>query len=112
VLRFVDSCRMGGRPVRRERWEALTPEQRRKFAPLCPDLVVELRSPTDPLAELQAKMEEYVECGARLAWLVDLDARRAWVYRPGRPVEAIENVATLSGDPELAGFVLDVSALA
>ena len=33
--------------VRLDRWQALTPEQRRGFAPLCPDLVVELASPSD-----------------------------------------------------------------
>jgi len=98
--------------VRRERWEALTPEQRRKFAPLCPDFVVELRSPSDSLAELHAKMHEYVECGARLAWLIDVDDGRAWVYRPGRQVETIENAKALSGEPELPGFVLELSALA
>ena len=84
----------------------------RKFAPLCPDFVVEMCSPSDSLAELPAKMQEYVECGARLAWLIDVDSKRAWVHRPGRSVESFENVASLSGDPELAGFVLDVAALA
>ena len=98
--------------VRRERWEALTPEQRHKFAPLCPDFVVELRSPSDSLAELHAKMQEYVECGARLAWLIDVDDGRAWVYRPGRHVESIENAKAISGEPELPGFVLELSALA
>jgi Uma2 family endonuclease len=97
--------------LRRERWEALTLEQRRKFVPLCPDFVVELRSPSDSLAELQAKMEEYVACGARLGWLIDVDDKRAWVYRPGRTVETIDGVATLHGDPELPGLSLRVSAL-
>jgi Uma2 family endonuclease len=32
--------------LRMERWQALTPEQRRGFPPLCPDLVVELVSPS------------------------------------------------------------------
>jgi Uma2 family endonuclease len=97
--------------LRRERWEALTPEQRRKFVPLCPDFVIELRSPSNDLAELQAKMEEFVACGASLGWLVDIDAKRAWVYRPGRPVEAIEGASILHGDPELPGFALDLAAL-
>jgi Uma2 family endonuclease len=98
--------------VKRERWEALTPEQRERFAPLCPDFVVELRSPSDALPDLQAKLEEYVACGAKLGWLIDPDARRAWVYRPGRPVEAVEDARTLSGDPELPGLRVDLAALA
>jgi len=97
--------------LRRGRWEALSAEQRRKFVPLCPDFVVELRSPSDALAELQAKMQEYASCGARLGWLVDVDGRRAWVHRPGRPVQTIEGVRTLTGDPEMPGLVLDVEAL-
>src|SRR6476620_5120594 len=35
--------------ISRSRWDALTPEQRRKFPPLCPDCEVELRSSTDSL---------------------------------------------------------------
>ena len=97
--------------LRRERWEALTREQRRKFVPLCPDFVIELRSPSNDLADLQAKMDEYVACGARLGWLVDIDAKRAWVYRPGRPVEAIENASSLHGDPELPGLTLELATL-
>lgn len=98
--------------VRRERWEQLTPEQRRRFVPLCPDFVVELRSASDELPALMAKMEEYAACGARLGWLIDVDARCAWVYRPGRGAEALHDVDRLNGNPELAGFVLDVGALA
>jgi len=61
--------------VRRERLANITAEQKRKFLPLCPDFVIELRSPSDPLATLQAKMEEYVENGARLGWLLDPEER-------------------------------------
>jgi Uma2 family endonuclease len=97
--------------VHRARWGALSPDQRRKFAPLCPDFVVELRSPSDSLPELFAKMREYVECGARLAWLIDVDGGRAWIFRPKLEVESIENAKTISGDPELPGLVLDLAAL-
>ncbi|HCF28623.1 MAG TPA: hypothetical protein DEV81_15790, partial [Cyanobacteria bacterium UBA11049] len=68
--------------VRRERWEALTPQQRRKFLPLCPDFVVELRSPSDSLKETQEKMQEYINNGARLGWLIDPQTRRVEIYRP------------------------------
>ena len=57
--------------MERARWDALTQEQREKFAPLCPDFVVELRSRTDRLADLQEKMQEYLDNGAELGWLID-----------------------------------------
>ncbi len=82
-----------------------------KYAPLCPDFVLELRSPSDRVRQLQAKMEEYLENGARLGWLIDpLDPqRRVYIYRPGAAVEVLEAPESLSGDPELPGFVLDLT---
>lgn len=97
--------------VRRERYEALTKKQREGFAPLCPDFVVELRSPTDRLADLQDKMQEYIDNGARLGWLIDPKDQRVYIYRPNQPVEVLDDPATLSGDPVLPGFVLHVREL-
>lgn len=97
--------------VKLERWQALTPEQRRKFLPLCPDFVVELLSPTDSLPQAQAKMQEYIDNGVRLGWLIDADARRVEIYRPNRDVEILENPLALSGEDVLLGFVLDLSSL-
>jgi Uma2 family endonuclease len=94
--------------VKRQRWEALTPEQRRGFAPLCPDFVLELRSPSDALAYMQAKMQEYLDNGAQLGWLIDPIERKVYVYRPRAPVECLDDPSTLSGDPVLPGFVLDL----
>ncbi|HTG17961.1 MAG TPA: Uma2 family endonuclease [Blastocatellia bacterium] len=86
----------------------LTAEQKKKFIPLCPEFVIELRSQSDDLAELQAKMEEYIANGARLGWLIDPEERRVFVYRPGAAVEELKNVTQVSGEPELAGFTLDL----
>src|SRR2546425_2013654 len=97
--------------VRRERWEVLTKDQREGFAQLCPDFVVELRSPTDRLSILQEKLQEYLDNGARLGWLIDPLDKRAYVYCPGQPVEALDNPTTLSGAPVLLGFVLNVREL-
>ena len=97
--------------VRKSRLEALTPEQKRKFLPLTPDFVVELRSETDSRRMLQDKMTEYIENGAALAILLDPISRRTWVYRPGtEPIEQIDPL-TLDCSPELPGFVLDVQAI-
>lgn len=97
--------------VKRERWEALTPEQRKKFAPICPDFVVELRSETDSLKELQEKMREYRDNGARLGWLIDRKNQRVEIYRPGQDVEVIESPATLLGEEVLPGFILDLQGI-
>ncbi|MCC3408068.1 MAG: Uma2 family endonuclease [Microcoleus sp. PH2017_10_PVI_O_A] len=94
--------------VKKERWDALTPEQKESFAPLCPDFVVELRSKTDSLKKLQEKMQEYIDNGAKLGWLIDRQNRRVEIYRPDRKVEIIQNPATLSGEDVLPGFVLDL----
>src|SRR5215216_4084852 len=84
--------------VRKERWEALTEKEQERFSPICPDFVVELRSPSDSLKRLQNKMEEYVENGAQLGWLLDPSTRRVYVYRPGAEVETLEDPETVSGE--------------
>lgn len=97
--------------VEREQWNSLTRTQRKKFPPLAPDFVVELRSETDTLTTLRAKMREYIECGVRLAWLIDPIERRVEVYRPGKRVQTVKEPSTLSAEPELAGFSLDLGLI-
>lgn len=97
--------------ILKSRWEAIAPEQRQKFAPVCPDFVIELRSPTDGLKVLQDKMQEYIDNGTNLGWLIDRLQRKVYVYRPNMPVEELDNPATLSGDPILPGFVLNLSQI-
>ena len=95
--------------VKLERWVALTPSEKEGFAPLCPDFVVELRSPSDSMETLRAKMREYMENQARLGWLIDRKNRSVEIYRQNRVVEILDNPATLSGENVLPGFVLDLT---
>lgn len=97
--------------VELSRWEALTPEQRKKFPPLAPDFVIELRSETDSLTKLQQKMVEYRDNGVRLGWLINPQQRQVEIYRPGQAVELLENPSTLSGEDVLPGFVLDMAVI-
>ena len=97
--------------IRLERWEGLTPEQRRKFPPLAPDFVVELRSATDDLKPLQDKMQEYRDNGVLLGFLIDPQNQRVEIYRLGRDVEVLESPTSLSGENLLPGFVLDLSQI-
>jgi Uma2 family endonuclease len=94
--------------IRRERWQALTREQREKFAPICPDFVVELRSQTDRFSDLEKKMIEYIENGARLGWLLDPIQKLAVIYRPDQEPQRLEAPDTLRAEPELPGFVLNL----
>ncbi|MBD2243507.1 Uma2 family endonuclease [Nostoc sp. FACHB-888] len=96
--------------IKLERWNALSPEQQRKFAPICPDFVVELKSPSDNLQTLKEKMEEYMdEPGIQLGWLIDRKQRKVYIYRPRLPEECLDNPASVSGDLVLPGFILNMS---
>ena len=93
----------------RERFYALSVEDREeKFAPVCPDFVIELRSKSDNLRKLQNKMREYIENGARLGWLIDPYEKRVHVYRGDKTVEVLNNPKTVSGEDVLQGFELDL----
>ena len=94
-----------------EQWNALTQEQRLKFPPLCPDFVVELRSPTDSLKDGQAKMNEYREQGAKLGWLIEPQNKTVYIYRPGENVEVLESPTKLSGENVLPGFELQLARI-
>jgi Uma2 family endonuclease len=95
--------------VSQTRWDALTPEQKAKFPPLCPDFVIELRSPSDDLKTLQAKMQEYIDNGTQLGWLIDRFDQRVFIYRLGQPIEVLQSPTTVSADPVLPGFVLQLA---
>lgn len=91
-----------------ERWQALPPEQRKKFPPLAPDFVIELRSESDELGTLQQKMQEYLANGVRLGWLIDPQTQQGEIYRPDQAVEVLAFPTRLSGEAVLPGFWLDL----
>ncbi|MBI3651134.1 MAG: Uma2 family endonuclease [Acidobacteria bacterium] len=97
--------------IRLERCNALTEDEKEGFAPICPDFVIELRSPTDRLSTLQDKMLEYMENGAQLGWLIDPKSKQVFIYRPNQPVECLDNPATVSGELVLQGFVLNLAEI-
>jgi Uma2 family endonuclease len=94
-----------------EKWNALSAEEKKKFPPLCPDFVVELRSPSDSILNLQNKMVEYIENGASLGWLIDPSEKTVHVYRPNAETEILKNPKQVSGEPLLRGFVLNLKKL-
>lgn len=97
--------------VERSRWEALSETSRKKFPPLCPDFILELRSETDEIDALEEKMREYVENGAQLGWLIDPIERKVHLYRADRTVEILDSPATVTGEAGLTGFILPTGDL-
>lgn len=102
-----------------ERWQALSDAQRRGFAPLCPDLVVELVSASDEgprgLTALRHKMATYQRNGARLGWLL-IPAERAvelWGPLQDRTQEPvrIEGAERLEGGAEFPGLVIQLEEI-
>ncbi len=99
-----------------QRWEGLSREEKKRFPPLCPDFVVELRSETDSLEQLRSKMREYRANGAHLGWLIDPRTPLVEIYRPNREVETLnfsfdQAPPTLSGESILPGFILDLTVI-
>ena len=98
--------------ILKDRYFALSQAEREeKFARICPDFVVELRSKSDNLRKMQAKVREYIENGARLGWLVDSYEKKVHIYRIDKTVEVLENPQVVSGEDVLRGFELDLTEI-
>ncbi len=97
--------------IEQSRWDSLSAKQKRGFAPIDPDFVIELMSPTDNLLELQQKMKEYMDCRIKLGWLINPDEKQVEIYRQGQDKEVLNNPSNLSGEDVLSGFVLDLTEI-
>ena len=99
--------------ISNSRLEALASEQRSGFFHVCPDFVIELRSSSDSLTMLRAKMQEYMDNGAQIGWLIDPIAspKQVYIYRPQAEVVILDEPETVSAEPELPGFTLDLSRI-
>lgn len=98
--------------IKKERWESLTQDDQQKFAPICPDFVIELRSKSDSLAQLKHKMEKWIANGVELGWLIDPIDQKAYIYKPqSEVIEVPDFNHKLNGDTLLPGFELDLQRL-
>jgi Uma2 family endonuclease len=97
--------------IKKERYDALSKEQKSQFAPICPDFVAEIRSSSDNLKPLQEKMQEYIENGVILGILLDPKNKIVHLYRPGQDVQTLVSPETISCEPEMPGLVLDINML-
>ena len=97
--------------IRKDRWNALTPEEQEKFPPIAPDFILELMSPSDRLQDTQAKMQEYIDNGVRLGWLINPKMRQVEISRIGQPVEILVSPQELSGEDVLPEFILNLQII-
>lgn len=98
--------------ISKSKWNKLSQTEKNKFAPVVPDFIIELKSPSDSLSTLQQKMEEWIANGVLLAWLIDPELKKAFIYKPGQPVSEVNSFEVfLDGEDVLPGFKLDLSKL-
>ena len=93
------------------RWNELTKKQKRGFAPIAPDFVLELLSPNDRLLDTQRKMQEYIQCEVKLGWLIYPDETRVEIYRLGKEVEILDSPSKLSGEDLIPGLVVELDEI-
>jgi Uma2 family endonuclease len=97
--------------IKLSRWNALTPDQRRKFPPIAPDFILELRSQTDDLKLLQDKMQEYIDNGVRLGLLLNSKDHQVEIHRPNQLVQILNQPQQIDCNPELPGFILNLTGI-
>jgi Uma2 family endonuclease len=97
--------------IKLTRWNALTPDQKRKFPPIAPDFILELRSQTDDLRPLQDKMQEYIDNGVRLGLLLNPKDRQVEIHRPNQLVQILNQPQQIDCNPELPGFILNLTGI-
>ena len=95
--------------ISKERLMNVVPEELKKFAHVCPDFVIEVRSESDSRKELEIKMEKWLQNGVRLGWLVDPQSQTTTIYHPEREPETKPFTETLSGEDVLTGFTMNVA---
>jgi Uma2 family endonuclease len=89
----------------------MSESERRIFPYLCPEFVIEVRSPSDRLKKAQQKMEQWIANGAQLAWLIDGDKQAVYIYEKDRPVETRKGILKLAGKGPVKGFTLQLRAI-
>lgn len=96
--------------ISKERWDKVPQDDKEKFAHICPDFIIELRSKSDHFKDLQDKMQEWIDNGCRLAWLIDFEEDKVHVYRQDSNIEIIDIFDNkIYGEDVLPGFELNLS---
>ncbi|MGB3670764.1 MAG: Uma2 family endonuclease [Phormidesmis sp.] len=97
--------------IKKSRWDALTPEEQDGFAPICPDVAIELRSKTDRLKAVREKMQMYLSNGVRLGVLLNPQKRGVELYRPDQAVEVLQKPSTVDLSEVMPNFILNLDRI-
>lgn len=106
VMRMPDAAWLSGAA-----WEWLSERQKEGLLPVCPEFIVELRSPSDRISEIEARMEFWMARGAQLGWLIDPQRKLAMIYHPGQEPETLLQPEFIEGEGPIAGFHLKMQRL-
>ncbi|MUH01379.1 Uma2 family endonuclease [Scytonema sp. UIC 10036] len=87
------------------------PRSPRSYAPLAPDLTVEVKSPTDDIEELRAKIREFLALGTSVGILINPDERVVEVYYPEQEAIVLRDGDVLTVPELLPGWEVKVSDL-
>lgn len=97
--------------IRRDKWEEVPRELRKKFAPICPDFVAEIISESDTWAEHEAKMREYIANGCRLGWLINPNDQQYMVFTPENTNPEKRPFEIINGGDILKGLTIDLTTV-
>lgn len=97
--------------IAKERWVKIPMEDKERFAHICPDFVIEVKSKSDTLKAQKEKMQEWIENGCKLGWLIDLEHKTAYIYKPGRETIQQTFEEHLRGEEVLPGFVMELGEI-
>ncbi len=98
--------------ISKKRWNVLSEEDKNKFAPICPEFIIEVRSKSDNIDDLKKKMTVWLKNGAQLGWLIDPIEKTSYIFRFNSGIEKIEGFkGTIKAEGIVEGFELDLSLL-
>ena len=97
--------------ISKNRWDIVPQEDKERFAHICPDFVIEVRSKTDSLKQQKQKMQEWLNNGCRLAWLIDFENKTSYIYKPKSDVIQQSFDQVLRGEDVLHGFELNLKEI-
>jgi Uma2 family endonuclease len=95
----------------KEMWRAIPRSKQKKFAPVVPPFVIEIRSPSDRKKDLHEKMLTYLRNGVQLGWLIDPISRTVRIYKQGEEFIELKDPERVEGEGPVAGFVLDLKRI-
>ena len=83
----------------------------RGSSPVIPDLVLEVRSPSDTRREAEEKMRQWIDAGVALGWELNPTTQILTVYRPGEAPREVDINGAIDGEDVLSGFTFPMRRL-